>query len=121
MEVQFREELIVKELPEQRKVETDDLLVLGSNPMLPSILKEYDCYVDDGTRVVIVTEEDLDLSAEEYRHINPEIRKEGFVNRARMEEILTEDLDNVLILSNIHLEAEEADARTLLCLIYLIL
>ena len=41
------------------------------------------------------------------------------MNRARMEEILTEDLDNVLILSNIHLEAEEADARTLLSLIYL--
>ncbi len=116
---EFREELIVKEIPEQRLVETDDLLVLGSNPMLPAILKEYDCYVDDGTRVVIVTEEDLDLSAEEYRHINPEIRNEGFVNRARMEEILTEDLDNVLILSNVHLEAEEADARTLLSLIYL--
>lgn len=113
------EELIIKDIPERKLNETDDLLVIGSNHMLPAILKEYDCYVDEGTRVVIVTEEDLDLSQEEYRQINPEIRKEGFINRARMEEILTEDLDNVLLLSNMNLESEAADARTLLSLIYL--
>lgn len=115
----IEEEMIVKEIPERKINETDDLLVLGSNLMLPSILKEYDCYVDDGTRVVIVTEEDLDLSQENYRHISPEIRVETNVNRRRMEELLTEDLDNVLILSNKELDAEEADARTLLSLIYL--
>ncbi len=115
----IEEEMIVKEIPERKINETDDLLVLGSNLMLPSILKEYDCYVDDGTRVVIVTEEDLDLSQENYRHISPEIRVETNVNRRRMEELLTEDLDNVLILSNKALDAEEADARTLLSLIYL--
>ncbi|MBQ7765735.1 MAG: hypothetical protein IJ397_02700 [Lachnospiraceae bacterium] len=115
----INESLMVKTVPERKLIETDDLLVLGSNPMLPAILKEYDCYVDEGTRVVIVSDEELDLSAEDYRYINPEIRKEGFVSRKRMEEILTEDLDNVLILSNIHLDAEEADARTLLSLIYL--
>lgn len=115
----IEEEMIVKEIPERKINETDDLLVLGSNLMLPSILKEYDCYVDDGTRVVIVTEEDLDLSQEKYRHISPEIRVETNVNRRRMEELLTEDLDNVLILSNKELDAEEADARTLLSLIYL--
>ena len=115
----IEEEMIVKEIPERKINETDDLLVLGSNLMLPSILKEYDCYVDDGTRVVIVTEEELDLSQENYRHISPEIRVETNVNRRRMEELLTEDLDNVLILSNKELDAEEADARTLLSLIYL--
>ncbi len=115
----INEELIIKDIPERKLNETDDLLVLGSNHMLPGILKEYDCYVDEGTRVVIVTSEDLDLSKEEYRYINPEIRKESNVNRQRMEELLTEDLDNVLILSNKTLEAEEADARTLLSLIYL--
>lgn len=115
----INEELITKELPEQKPNETDDLLVLGSNPMLPAILKEYDCYVDDGTRVVIVTEEELDLSKEKYRHINPEIRMEPFVNRTRMSELLTEDLDNVLILSDNKLDEEEADAKTLLSLIYL--
>lgn len=115
----IEEDLIIKDIPERKINETDDLLVLGSNHMLPAILKEYDCYVDDGTRVVIVTGEDLDLSEEKYRHINPEIRHEVNVNRQRMEEFLTEDLDNVLILSNISLEPEEADARTLLSLIYL--
>ena len=115
----INEELIIKDIPERKLNETDDLLVLGSNPMLPAILKEYDCYVDEGTRVVIVTDEDLDLSGEKYRYICPEIRKETNVNRKCMEELLTEDLDNVLILSNIALEPEEADARTLLSLIYL--
>ncbi len=115
----IEEDLIIKDIPERKINETDDLLVLGSNHMLPAILKEYDCYVDDGTRVVIVTGEDLDLSEEKYRHINPEIRHEVNVNRQKMEEYLTEDLDNVLILSNINLEPEEADARTLLSLIYL--
>lgn len=115
----IEEKLITKDIPEHGLNETDDLLVLGNNPMLPAILREYDCYVDDGTRVVIVSDEDLDFSGEEYRHINPEVRKEGFVTRARMEEILTEDLDNVLILSDINLDAEEADAKTLLSLIYL--
>ncbi len=115
----INEELIIKDIPERKLNETDDLLVLGSNPMLPAILKEYDCYVDEGTRVVIVTDEDLDLSGEKYRYICPEIRKENNVNRKCMEELLTEDLDNVLILSNIALEPEEADARTLLSLIYL--
>ncbi len=116
---EFNEDLIVKEIPPRKLNETDDLLVIGSNHMLPAILKEYDCYVDEGTRVVIVTDEDLDLSGEKYRYIRPEIMKEGFVNRKRMEEILTEDLDNVLILSNDHLDEEETDARTLLSLIYL--
>lgn len=113
------EDLIVKDIPERKLNETDDLLVLGSNYMLPGILREYDCYVDEGTRVVIVTEENLDLSGEEYKYINPEIRIESNVNRHRMEELLTEDLDNVLLLSNKNLEPEEADARTLLNLIYL--
>ncbi len=115
----IEEDLIIKDIPERKVNETDDLLVLGSNHMLPAILKEYDCYVDEGTRVVIVTGEELDLSEEKYRHINPEIRHEVNVNRQKMEEFLTEDLDNVLILSNINLEPEEADARTLLSLIYL--
>ena len=115
----INEELIIKDIPERKLNETDDLLVLGNNPMLPAILKEYDCYVDEGTRVVIVTDEDLDLSGEKYRYICPEIRKETNVNRKCMEKLLTEDLDNVLILSNIALEPEEADARTLLSLIYL--
>lgn len=115
----IEEDFIIKEIPERKLVETDDLLVLGSNPMLPAILKEYDCYVDEGTRVVIVTDEDLDLSDETYRYINPEIRKEININRKRMEELLTEDLDNVLILSDINMEPEEADAKTLLHLIYL--
>lgn len=116
---EINEELIIKDIPERKLVETDDLLVIGSNPMLPAILKEYDCYVDEGTRVVIVTEEELDLSDQEYRHIRPEIRVEPFVNRTRMDELLTEDLDNVLILSNNNMDEEEADARTLLSLIYI--
>lgn len=116
---EINEELIVKDIPERKLVETDDLLVIGSNPMLPAILKEYDCYVDEGTRVVIVTEEELDLSDQEYRYIRPEIRVEPFVNRTRMDELLTEDLDNVLILSNNQMDEEEADARTLLSLIYI--
>lgn len=115
----IEEDLIIKDIPERKINETDDLLVLGSNHMLPAILREYDCYVDDGTRVVIVTGEELDLSEEKYRHIKPQIRHEVNVNRQKMEEFLTEDLDNVLILSDIHLEPEEADARTLLSLIYL--
>ncbi len=118
-EPEINESFIISDIPERKLVETDDLLVIGSNPMLPAILKEYDCYVDDGTRVVIVTENELDLSEEEYRHINPEIRIEPFVNRTRMDELLTEDLDNVLILSNHKLDEEEADARTLLSLIYI--
>lgn len=118
-EAVIQEEMIVKEIPERKLNETDDLLVLGSNPMLPSILREYDCYVDEGTRVVIVTEEDLDLSKEAYRYIKPEIRKEASVNRKCMEELLTEDMDNVLILSSNDIDPEEADAKTLLSLIYL--
>ena len=115
----IEESLITKDIPERKLDENDDLLVLGTNDMLPAILREYDCYVDDGTRVLIVSEEEIDLSEEKYRHINPEIRMESNVNRTRMEELLTEDLDNVLILSNKSMEAEAADARTLLSLIYL--
>lgn len=115
----IEENIIIKDIPERKLDENDDLLVLGSNDMLPAILREYDCYVDVGTRVVIVAESEVDLSEESFRHINPEIRIESNINRARMEELLTEDLDNVLILSNKSLEAEAADARTLLSLIYL--
>ena len=117
-EILVDEELIAGESM-KRDAMPENLLILGSNSMLPRILAEYDCYVAKNSGVKIVADQKVDLDESEYRNIVIEqIESEG-VNPGLLEELLTEEVDDVLILSSDELEPEASDAQTLLQLIFL--
>lgn len=117
-EILVEEELIVKE-SNRRGTAKENLLILGTNSMLPRILAEFDCYVAKDSLVKIVAEKEVELDENVYRNIVIEqIESEG-VNPGLLEELVDEGVDAVLILSSEELEPEASDAQTLLRLIFL--
>lgn len=97
---------------------SDNLLVLGSNEKLPTILEEYEKYVEKGTRVILV---DDDLEEEQignYENLEVSICKE-VVTRKLLCKFLDNHVNNILLLNDDSLEPEESDSQTLLRLILL--
>ena len=98
--------------------ENDNMIILGSNDKLPMILEEYDRYVVPGTNVVIV-DDDFDSSLlSDYENLDVYTRR-CTVDRELLTGLLTDDVDNVLILNDDSEPAERSDARTLLQLLLL--
>ena len=94
------------------------LIILGSNDKLPIILSEYDQFVSDGTRVIIV-DDDLDEGKlGSFRHLELQICREP-VTRALLCRLLEENAENLLLLNDDSLESEASDSQTLLRLILL--
>ncbi len=97
---------------------SDNLLVLGSNEKLPTILAEYEKYVEAGTRVVIV-DDDLDtVSLGKYEKLNITVCEEA-VTRELLLCFLTDNINNILLLNDNSQEPEASDSQTLLRLILL--
>lgn len=97
---------------------SDHLVILGSNDKLPMILEEYDKYVKDGTRVVIV---DDDLKPEtfgNYAHIQISVSTET-ITRDLLVRLLDGETGNILLLNDDSADAETSDSYTLLRLILL--
>lgn len=95
-----------------------NLIVLGSNEKLPTILAEYAKYVQPGTRVIVV-DDDLDaakLGAHENIEISVCAEK---VTRELLCKFLKEKANNILLLNDDSQEPEASDAQTLLRLILL--
>ena len=117
-DVVIQEELIVKDA-EEKALQKEHLLVLGCNNMIGRILQEYDCYVAKGTKVTVVYPEQLEFDESLYRNIVIEQVLGAGTDRKLLEEMLTVDVDDILILSSDNMDPEEADSETLLQLIFL--
>lgn len=96
----------------------NNLIILGSNEKLQTILAEYDKYVKEGTRVIIV-DDDLDESKlGPYKHIRIDICTEK-VTRKLLLDFMNEGAENILLLNDDSQDSESSDSQTLLRLITL--
>jgi len=96
----------------------EQLIVLGSNDKLPTILSEYSLYASAGTRVVI-TDDDLDEDMlPECSNLSISVCKRT-VTQQLLREYLDGGAHNFLLLNDDSLEPEVSDSQTLLRLILL--
>lgn len=116
-QAEIEEGLLGKE--QKNETESKDLLVLGCNDKLGSILTEYDRYAPMGTRVTVIDPQAASLQEEGFKHISLEHDRSEPTDRVLLEKYLEESGRNVLILSDDSLDEETSDARTLLQLIFL--
>lgn len=94
------------------------LVVLGSNEKLPSILREYNAYVDPGTRVIIV-DNDLDEdSLGHHENLDISICTRP-ITRKLLCQLLDQEHNNILLLNDNSTDPEASDSQTLLRLILL--
>lgn len=113
-----QEELIV-DSEAKKTAYKENLLILGCNSMIERILREYDCYVEQDSQVTIVYPEELKLDKTCYRNIVIDQVIGSGTNRRLLEEMLSVDVDDILILSDDKLDPEASDSQTLLQLIFL--
>lgn len=99
-------------------IANDQLIVLGSNDKLPTILAEYTKYVEVGTRVVIVDDDFDKAKLGDYDNLDIKICTEP-ITRNLLCNFVTKDANNILLLNDDSEEAETSDSHTLLRLILL--
>ena len=99
--------------------EPHTLLVLGCTDMLKAILLEEDSYAAPGSKVVIAAEPGkVDTDAlpdpEQLTNIEMDVRECKIFTRRVLERLVAEKPSSILLMSDTELDAEEADARTLM-------
>lgn len=96
----------------------NNLLILGSNEKLPTILKEYAKYVQPGTRVVIVDDDFEKAKLGSYVNLEITVCTEA-VSWELLCRFLGENANNILLLNDDSQDPEASDSQTLLRLILL--
>lgn len=100
--------------------ESNHLLVLGYNSYLPDILKELDNYASSGTVITVAGAQiPAELTASRFTNITVSIAECDIYSRAGLESLVCDRIKNILLLSDLDLNSDEADAKTLLLLIQL--
>ncbi len=96
---------------------SDHLIILGSNDKLPIVLTEYNKYVEAGTKVVIIDDQDT-LTLGTYSNLDVTMcRKE--ITRELLFEFVQKGANNILLLNDDSQDAETSDSQTLLRLLLL--
>lgn len=97
-------------------------LVLGWNHRAPIIIQELDNYVAGGSAVTVVTE-NLNGHATEFDHLQHQtfaFHAGDTTDRRTLEELAVQTYQHIIVLSGSdELEAQQADARTLVTLLHL--
>ncbi len=99
--------------------EPHTLLVLGCTDMLRQILIDEDAYSAPGSRVLIAAEPgkiDMDLipPEDEFVNIKVDVRECRIFKRKVLEKLVAEGPSSIMLMSDVELKEEEADARTLM-------
>lgn len=98
-----------------------DVLVLGDNEYLWDMLIELDKFVEKGTKVTVATISTLEQSSKpEFEnfelHMNMGCR---LMDGRSIEKLLQEDIANIVLLSDHSIQPDEADAKTLVQLLFI--
>ncbi len=98
----------------------ENVLILGANSMLSTILHELDNYYVKGSRIIVANDTDEYLKADiKLENIELKTIVCDIGNRKALEALTSQDISHVLLLSNDSLDTETTDAKTLLKLIHL--
>lgn len=97
---------------------SNNLIVLGSNEKLPTILEEYSKYVQPETRVVVVDDDLDEAKLGTYDNILISVCTE-VVTRELLCKFIDENASNILLLNDDSQDPETSDSQTLLRLILL--
>ena len=97
---------------------SNNLVVIGSNDKLPTILAEYNKYINKGTEVVIVDDDFDENKLESYDNLKISVYPE-VVTKTLLRNILDKDFNNILLLNDDSQDSESSDSQTLLRLILL--
>ncbi|MGX8686259.1 MAG: CASTOR/POLLUX-related putative ion channel [bacterium] len=99
--------------------EPHTILVLGGSDLMKQFLIEEDTFAPSGSRVIIAAEPGRidadnipDPSA--FENITVDLRECGILKRSVLEKLVGENPSCIILMSDTGLEAEEADARTLM-------
>ena len=96
----------------------NNLIILGSNEKLPTIVAEYAKYMKQNTRIIVV-DDDFDITTlGAYENIEITVFAEK-ITRKLLLELLTENTNNILLLNDNSQDSESSDSQTLLRLITL--
>jgi ion channel POLLUX/CASTOR len=96
------------------------LLVLGINQFLPDILKELDRYADKETVINVAGPEIPDtFLQEQFENIQVNRIECDIYHKRDLEALVQDGTQNILLLSDLELNSDDADAKTLLLLIQL--
>ncbi len=113
-------DLSIENKGKSKEIEDNHLLVLGYNHYLPDILTELDNYAKKGTIILIAGPEiPVELAQTPYANIELAIKECNIYNRGILEELVQEEIENILLLSDFEASVEESDSKTLLLLIQL--
>lgn len=102
--------------------EPENLLILGYNRLAVRVLTEIDNYMSPGSKVVLACEEDEANTAFEalkFKNLGLNIHVANIYNRAVLEGLLGQGFDYIVVLSDLELDSEGSDSKTLMLLLQL--
>ena len=103
-----------------KNTEKTNLLVLGYNNFLPDILTEIDNYSSKGDQITIAgIEIPDDIIFDNYKNIKVINKECNLYKRSELESLIDESTKDILLLSDLYCNNDEADSKTLLLLIHL--
>lgn len=94
-------------------------LILGHNKNSKTIITELDQYVAPNSSVVILCEEEIDLTEISVTNQTITSKVGKITQRNVLEDVHPENFDHIILLSNNEIEIQESDAQTLICLLHL--
>lgn len=112
------DETLIFDANKSTKDKRNNMLVLGNSDKLPMILDEFDKYVIYGTRVIIIDDKETCISENSYNNLSISTHIKHITHNL-LEEIISDEIDNILVLSNENIDAEHSDSRVLQLLIFL--
>ncbi len=100
------------------------ILVLGWNDGATSVVRQFDQFLLPGSELVLLCEEDgaagcIERQCGDLENVRIECRQGSTTDRAALEAIGVEGFDHVIVLTEESLDAQRADARTLVTLLQL--
>ncbi|MCU0434271.1 MAG: potassium transporter TrkA [Bacteroidia bacterium] len=103
---------------------TERTLVLGWNEKAPSIIRELDTYVAEGSEVMVVctgheAEHAAAQLAPELVHLRLRYRNADSTQRAVLDSLKVDSYNHIILLCNSHIDVQEADAQVLISLLHL--
>ena len=101
------------------------ILILGWNENALRIIEELDHYVASGSKIVVASDSDearkeIKRAERVLEHVSVSLVEGDITERATLDELLTEDVPHIILLSDRYQEdIQKADANTLITLLHL--